>query len=312
VPVSFMSQPSAFVDEKGPGMMASMGSLSPEKEQHLDGIVKSQDKAQHGGAGFATVGSIAIAKDPISHGIVRAEEKPQYGGSGFAASASIAIEKDPIGHGIVHGDGMDRPQYGGSGFASQGSIAISKQPTAHGIVHDGLDRPQHGGPGFASMGSIHVEKEKVSHGIIRGDAKINDGPIDAGSDAIQDHIRQRQEAHLDPVREAKARQWLETILEEKWEDGTSFLDNLKSGKRLCEALNRVYPNSVRKINDSKTPYLQMENIGNYIKACKNLGMNKSLIFETQDLYEDRNLTIVVDSVYELARAGARKGLASLE
>jgi len=48
-----------------------------------------------------------------------------------------------------------------------------------------------------------------------------------------------------------------------------------------------------------------------VKAWKENDLNKSLAFETQDLYENRNPTIVVDNVYELARVGAQKGIAAI-
>jgi len=279
----------------------------------LDGIVKAgMDRPQYGGAGFASQGAIAVQKDPISHGIVHdGLDRPAFGGSGFAASAALSPDKEAKLDGIVKA-GMDRPQYGGAGFGAQGSIAVAKDPIGHGIVKEGLDRPQYGGAGFAAQGSIAVEKERVSHGIIRGDAKINDGPIDAGSDAIHDHIRARQVAQFDPAKESKARAWLESILEEGKFQEDNLQDALKSGERLCKALNKVYPNSVRNINASKTAFKQIENIGNYVKAWKNLGLNKSLAFDTADLYEGRNMTLVVDNIHELATVGVRKGLGSLD
>jgi len=285
--------------------------LVSEKEVKLDGIVKAgMDKPQYGGSGFGSQGAIAVQKDPISHGIVHdGLDRPAFGGSGFAASAALDPDKEVKLDGIVKA-GMDRPQYGGAGFGAAGSIAVAKDPISHGIVHDGLDRPQYGGAGFAATGSIAVEKERVSHGIIRGDAKVNDGPIDAGSDGIHAHIAQRQAASFDPAKESKARAWLESVLDEKI-DEPSFQEALKSGERLCKALNRVYPNSVRNINASKTAFKQIENIGNYVKSWKILGLNKSLAFETSDLYEGRNMTIVVDNVYELATVGARKGIGAL-
>jgi len=285
-----------------------MGSLVTEKEARLDAIVKGGDKPQYGGAGFGASGSIAVAQDPIGHGIVKSEEKPQYGGSGFGSSGSIAVEMDPIGHGIVKSG--QAPQYGGAGFGASGSIAVAMDPIGHGIVKSG-DKPQYGGPGFASMGSLPVDHQKPQHGIIRGDARVKEGPADAGSDQIADQIAARQAAHLDPERERKARAWIEAVLETKFEEAT-LAEALKSGVRLCQALNKVYPGSVRKINDSKIAYMQIENIGNYIKACQTLGFNKSLLFETADLFESKNLTIVVDNLYELARMGSRKGLSSLD
>jgi hypothetical protein len=206
--------------------------------------------------------------------------------------------------------GMDRPQYGGSGFASVGSIAVEKEKS-HGIVKEGVDRPQYGGSGFGSSGSIAVEKEKVSHGIIRGDAKIKEGPPDASSDEIKEAIKQKQAAKLDQSRADRVKAWLETVLGEQFEEPT-LQEALKSGVRICKALNKVYPGSIRQINEQKVAFPQRENIGNYVKACKILGFNKSLLFETNDLFEGTNMTQVVDNLNQLALHGARKGVQAYE
>jgi len=272
-------------------------------QKRLDAIVKAgADKPQYGGSGFGSSGSIAVERDAVGHGIVKAGDKPQYGGAGFGASGSIAVEKDAIGHGIVKAG--DKPQYGGAGFGASGSIAVAQDGVGHGIVK-GVDKPQYGGAGFAASGSLPVDHARPQHGIIRADAKVHDGPADASSDEIKAGIAARQAAHFDPERERKARAWLERLL------GVSFpeeklVEVLKSGVHLCHALNKVYPNSVRSINSSAIAFKQRENIGNYVKAWGTLGLNKSLAFETEDLFEGRNMTIVVDNVYELARVGIQR------
>lgn len=232
------------------------------------------------------------------------------GAAPIGSMGSLYNEKEKRLDAIVK-EGMDKPQYGGSGFASVGSIAVEKEKTGHGIVKEGLDRPQYGGSGFASSGSIAIEKEKVSHGIIRGDAKIKEGPADASSDAIKEGIKQKQEAKFSSERAGKVQAWLEAVLDEKFSEENLQLA-LKSGVRIARALNKVYPQSIRVINDkpNAAAFLQIENIGNYVKACKNLGFNKSLLFETNDLYEGNNMTQVVNNLHQLALAGARKGVGS--
>jgi len=223
---------------------------------------------------------------------------------------SLKTEKEERLDNIVKA-GMDKPQYGGSGFGASGSIAVDKEKVGHGIVKEGLDRPQYGGAGFGASGSIAVEKERIGHGIVRGDAKIKEGPADASSDSVGEHIKARQGARFDEPRANKVRAWLEAVLEEKFEEA-SLEEALKSGVRICKALNKVYPNTVRTINEGKIAFKQIENIGNYIKGCKNLGFNKSLLFETSDLYEGRNMTQVVDNLAQLATSGSRKGVGSYE
>jgi len=78
-------------------------------------------------------------------------------------------------------------------------------------------------------------------------------------------------------------------------------------------LNLVYPQSVPKINKPGIVAMERENVGNYVKACARLGFNKSNLFESNDLFEGKNLTKVVENVFELAHFGSRKdGLPKIE
>jgi len=326
-------KPTIFENPDGPGPLGSTGSLYVEKEATQHGIIKSQDKSQHQGAGFASTGSIHIEKEKTQHGIIKTETSAQHQGSGFAGTASIHVEKEKTQHGIVKSDAQaehqgsgfagtasihiekEKTQHGivkseekaehqGAGFATVGSIQIEKEKTSHGIVRS-EEKAQHQGAGFATMGSLQTEKELVTHSIIAPGTKIKEGPADASSDSQFEHIQKRLETKYDQPREQKARAWLETLLGEKFEE-ESFQEALKSGVRLCNALNKVYPQSVPKVATSGPVFVQRENIGNYVKACARLGFNKSNLFETTDLYDGKNLTKVVENVYELAHFGSRK------
>jgi len=221
----------------------------------------------------------------------------------------FTLKKKKTGHGIVKSD--EKAQHQGSGFAASASIHVEKEKTSHGIVRS-EEKAQHQGAGFATMGSLQTEKELVTHGIIAPGTKIKEGPIDFTNDSQFEQIQKRLETKLDRNREQKARVWLEELLGEKFEE-ESFQDALKSGVRLCNALNKVYPQSVPKVATSGPVFVQRENIGNYVKACGRLGFNKSNLFETTDLYDGKNLTKVIENVFELAHFGSRKpGLPKIE
>ena len=46
-------------------------------------------------------------------------------------------------------------------------------------------------------------------------------------------------------------------------------------------------------------YLQRENIEMYLKACANYGLKEQDLFQVNDLYENKNLYMVVDNLYNL-------------
>jgi len=305
-----MAKPTIFTEGgEGPGPLGSTGSLFIEKDPVGHGIIKTTDKPQYGGSGFASTGSNFIEKEKTQHGIVKTDDKPQHQGTGFAASASIAVEKEKTQHGIVRSE--EKALHGGSGFASSASIAVEKEKTSHGIVRS-EERAQHQGSGFATMGSLATEKEIVGHGIIAPGAKTKEGPPDESSTGIMDSIKVRQETKYDAPRAEKAKKWLEELLKETFTE-ENLQESLKSGVRLCTALNLVYPGTIPKINTKDTVYMQRENLDKYVKACGRLGFNKSILFDVPDLYDGKNMTKVVENIYELAHFGARKaGLPPLE
>ena len=87
----------------------------------------------------------------------------------------------------------------------------------------------------------------------------------------------------------------------------------QSGVVLCELANALQP-AVSKINrQGKMMFKQLENISAFIRATKALGV--SATFETNDLYEQNNLVLVVQCLQALkdqttARGGAGAGLGS--
>lgn len=86
------------------------------------------------------------------------------------------------------------------------------------------------------------------------------------------------EAKYDTQLEADLRSWIESVTGEKL-TGT-FAEALKSGVTLCNLVNKIKPGSVKKINTLKTPFMQMENINNFLNAARNLGVPANDLFQT--------------------------------
>jgi len=110
-------------------------------------------------------------------------------------------------------------------------------------------------------------------------------------------VQRKLAAKFDPKKAAQAQAWLEAVT------GRRLLGdlhaNLKDGIILCEALNRIKPNTVPAINKMHSPFKERENIESYIKGCKALGMKEVDLFVTVDLYENQNMTQVVDQICTL-------------
>lgn len=48
-----------------------------------------------------------------------------------------------------------------------------------------------------------------------------------------------------------------------------------------QLVNTIKPGSVRKVNESRMPFKQMENISNFLKSCRTLGVAEHSLFEVR-------------------------------
>lgn len=102
---------------------------------------------------------------------------------------------------------------------------------------------------------------------------------------------------VDPQRSGAVKNWISEIDGKSFES-SSLCQGLRSGVRLCEMINILFPGAVTKINKGTMPYHERENIANYISACQKLGVK--LLFEVEDLYDGKNPTKVVNHFYSLS------------
>lgn len=118
-------------------------------------------------------------------------------------------------------------------------------------------------------------------------------------------IATKEEFKYNAQAEAAAQRWIEKML--SMEPTTaSFYTFLKSGVILCRLANAIQSHAVAVIYEGSLPYRQMENIGNYISACQQLGLREVELFETADLFTERNLNSVVNHIHVLAHFLAKR------
>ena len=58
---------------------------------------------------------------------------------------------------------------------------------------------------------------------------------------------------------------------------------------------------MKKINTSKLNFVQMENTGNFLAGCVQLGVAKTDLFQTADLFDKTNMPAVLNGIYALGR-----------
>lgn len=121
-------------------------------------------------------------------------------------------------------------------------------------------------------------------------------------------IKAKMDLKYDSSREREAAQWLATITGIAQGDA-SFQEWLKSGVVLCEAINKIKSGTVRKINKGKMPFVQRENVSNYLVGCRDLGMAEVTLFVTQDLFEGQNMISVIDNIFGVCALARKVGFA---
>lgn len=107
-------------------------------------------------------------------------------------------------------------------------------------------------------------------------------------------------------RQQEIRLWLSGILpqhQEALNGSDDFATVFKSGVILCDLINKYKPGSINEklIHKGKMSFKQMENINYFLNAAKSVGINDLFIFVTVDLYEEKNLSKVVDCIFEFQK-----------
>ena len=113
----------------------------------------------------------------------------------------------------------------------------------------------------------------------------------------------QQAAKYDVGLEAEAQAWLESLTGSAFPG--DFAESLRDGRILCQAINAIKPGTVARINTSRMPFKQMENVSNFLRACRTLGVAEHDLFETVDLYDAKDLGVVVTCIHALGRAAQK-------
>jgi len=73
-------------------------------------------------------------------------------------------------------------------------------------------------------------------------------------------------------------------------------------------MNTVKPGSIPKVNDSTMPFKQMENISNFLQACrKELSMAENDLFTTPDVFDERSAVNTINGIINFSRAATKGG-----
>mmetsp|Transcript_108124 Transcript_108124/g.187685 ORF Transcript_108124/g.187685 Transcript_108124/m.187685 type:complete len:379 (+) Transcript_108124:81-1217(+) len=116
---------------------------------------------------------------------------------------------------------------------------------------------------------------------------------------LDKELKSKQEAKFDKGLESNVRYWIESVTGHQSGEQT-MAEYLKDGQVLCALANAVRPGMIKKVNTSKLPFKQMENITFFMNAAREMGVPESSLFGTPDLYEEKNMGSVITCVYMFA------------
>ncbi|XP_063695109.1 myophilin-like isoform X6 [Bolinopsis microptera] len=136
--------------------------------------------------------------------------------------------------------------------------------------------------------------------------------VRAKKSGLSADIQKKLEAKYSQDQEAQCRAWIEEVLGEKLSNSELGMHNfqqcLRDGQILCKLLNTLNGEPlVKKINQQKMAFKQMENIEQFIKGCKIFGLKDGDIFQTADLYECQNMSQVQTCMFAVGTVSQKNG-----
>ncbi|CAM0142287.1 calponin [Umbelopsis sp. WA50703] len=125
---------------------------------------------------------------------------------------------------------------------------------------------------------------------------------------LDKEIAERLQGKHSVEREQQAREWIEQTLGEPFPH-QDFQQSLKDGVILCKLIGKLQP-PYGKYKASKIAFMQMENIAHFLEGAQKAGVPQHDLFQTVDLFEDKNRTQVVDAIWSLSRHAYKNGTCS--
>ncbi|XP_014218385.1 muscle-specific protein 20 [Copidosoma floridanum] len=118
--------------------------------------------------------------------------------------------------------------------------------------------------------------------------------------ALERSVRAKLIAKRDPEREREAREWISSVIGKNLKPAP-IEDILRDGTVLCELINKIKPGSIKKINTAGGDFKMMENINKFQDAVRAYGLSDADIFQTVDLWEKKDISLVVTTLFALGR-----------
>jgi hypothetical protein len=210
---------------------------------------------------------------------------------GYSSAMDVARPKDQF----QARQGMPTDAMGRTGSGGGAANPRGPAPALEGMFKPGAAAPTpappvaraNSPPQVAAVESDRAKNQAEGRPV--GDHALNPA---RGLDA---ELQAKADAKYDVGLEEEVTRWIEAVTGDgKGEQ--SFQDWLKNGQVLCRLANAIRPGVIKKINDSKLAFKEMENITFFMNAARDMGVPELSMFGTPDLYEGKNLGTVVSAL----------------
>jgi len=110
----------------------------------------------------------------------------------------------------------------------------------------------------------------------------------------------KMEAKRDRGRERRILTWVQTVLEEDLADLDNVHTSLKTGVLLCKLINKLKPGTIKKFAKTRLmPLTERANIEEFLQACIRLGVPQGDVCGISDLYSQKDLNAVYQTLFSL-------------
>jgi len=274
-------------------------------------------KAAYSGATKISMGS----SQTMARSEIRQVMNPTFGAKASGTGTSSVISRQNIGSSQT----MARSEISTSNSVTFGAdaslpkpsptVTVTAKPPAPPVRKWGSNQRPNPNPTYMNPVNSANDNNRVvvGGGVTAGKARgggygVTAGKARGGGYGMDAELARKAELKYDVGLEREAQAWIESVTGAPFPGGLSFADALKDGVILANFINKLQPNTISRVNNSKMPFKQMENISNFLKGARALGVNEHDLFETVDLFEAKDLGVVVMCIHALGRAAQKSGL----
>jgi len=182
-------------------------------------------------------------------------------------------------------------------FGAGGNASHNRQGVTRSNAKDEARDVTFGAGGNASHHRQGVTRSNAKDEAPQGGERppLPDGEFLYGLDK---ELKEKRDAKYDSSLDQDVSHWIEGVTGDMKGDQTTA-EWLKNGQVLCKLADKIKPGSSKGVTTSGMPFKQMENIKLFLGFARDLGMAESSLFSTLDLFEEKNMPVVLMSLNNL-------------